>query len=332
MQRLIRRRDLQDRESGVAGVMVALMMLTLIGVGAVAVDVGQIYAERAQLQNGADSGALAVASSCAKGSCNTSLAGPLANANANDGASTVKSVDLSVPGRVTVTTSTKDGTTGAGYLSKMFANALNTAPVTVGAQATATWTNVPAPGALPLVFDQCQVRPAYAPPGTTVIIKEHGKSPCVGSPSGHHIPGGFGWLTETGTCQSIPDANGWVDSAPGNGKFPSDCTSTTDSWRAAIDYSQNKFAIAYFPIFDDGSGNGANGQFHIIGYAMVELHGWDFVQNSDGLPPGKADPACAGLGGSNRGICGRFLKTIPLSAAGLAGGPYFQSSVVTLVK
>ncbi|GAP57481.1 conserved hypothetical protein [Arthrobacter sp. Hiyo1] len=135
MQRLIRRRDPHDRERGAAGVMVALMMLTLIGVGAVAVDVGQIYAERAQLQNGADAGALAVASSCAKGSCNTSLAGPLANSNANDGASTVKSVDLSVPGKVTVTTSTKDGTTGAGYLSKMFANALNTGPVTVGAQA-----------------------------------------------------------------------------------------------------------------------------------------------------------------------------------------------------
>jgi hypothetical protein len=312
--------------------MVGLMMLTLIGVGAVAVDVGQIYAERAQLQNGADAGALAVANSCAKGSCSTSSATALANSNANDGASTVKSVDLSVAGQVTVTTSTKDGTSGAGYLRKMFASALNTGPVTVGAQATATWTTVPAPGALPLVFDQCQVGPAYAPPGTTVIIKEHGKSPCVGSPSGHHIPGGFGWLTENGTCQATPDSSGWVDSSPGNAKFPSDCTSVTDSWRAAIDFSQNKFAIAYFPLFDDGSGNGANGQFHIIGYAMVEVHGWDFVQNSDGLPPGKADPACAGLGGSNRGVCGQFLKTIPLSAASSAGGPYFQTSVVKLIK
>lgn len=332
MQWLTRNIKNDDQERGVAGVIVALMMLVLIGVGAMAVDVGQIYEERAQLQNGADAGALAVANSCAKGTCNTSLAGPLANANANDGASTVKSVDLSVAGQVTVTTSTKDGTSGAGYLSKMFSSALNTPAVTVGASATASWTTVPAPGDFPLVFDQCQVGPAYAPPGTTVIIKEHGKSPCVGSPSGHHIPGGFGWLAENGTCQAIPDASGWVNSTPGNSKFPSDCKSVTDAWSAAIDFSQKKFVTAYFPLFDDGSNGGANGQFHIIGYAVVEVHGWDFVQNSDGLPPGKADPACAGLGGSNRGICGKFLKTIPSSAASLPGGPYYQTSVVTLIK
>ena len=322
----------EDRDRGAVGVMVALLLLVLIGVGAMAVDVGQIYEERAQLQNGADAGALAVANSCAKASCNTSLAAALANANANDGASTIKSVDLSVAGQVTVSTSTKNGTSGTGYLSKMFSSALNTPPVTVGASATASWTNVPAPGAFPLVFDQCQVGPAYAPLGTTVIIKEHGKSPCVGSPSGHHIPGGFGWLVENGTCQASPNATGWVDSAPGNSKFPSDCTSVTASWKAAIDFSQKKFATVYFPLFDDATGNGANGQFHIVGYAMFEVHGWDFVQNSDGLSPGKADPACAGLGGSTRGICGKYLKTIPLSAAGLPGGPFYQASIIKLIK
>ena len=40
------------------------MMLVLIGAGAMAVDVGQIYAERAQLQNAADAGAMAVAKQC----------------------------------------------------------------------------------------------------------------------------------------------------------------------------------------------------------------------------------------------------------------------------
>lgn len=332
MRRLRDSAQNKDRERGAAGVIVALMILVLIGAGAMAVDVGQIYEERAQLQNGADAAALAVANSCAKAACNTSLAGALANANANDNASTVRSVDLSVVGQVTVSTSTKNGKSGAGFLDKMFSSALNTPAVTVGASATASWTNVPAPGAFPLVFDQCQAGLKYAPPGTTVIIKEHGKSPCVGSPSGHHIPGGFGWLVENGTCQATPNSSGWVNSAPGNGKFPSDCTSTTAAWAAAIDFSQNKFATAFFPLYDDGNGNGANGQFHVMGYAMVEIHGWDFVQNSDGLPPGKADPACSGLGGSNRGICGQLLKIVPATAAGLVGGPFYQSTVVKLIK
>ena len=53
-----------DKERGATGVLVAVMMLVLIGAGAMAVDVGQIYAERAQLQNAADAGAMAAAQQC----------------------------------------------------------------------------------------------------------------------------------------------------------------------------------------------------------------------------------------------------------------------------
>jgi hypothetical protein len=58
----------------------------MFGTGAVVVDVGQLYAEKAQLQNGADAGALAVALSCARGSCaastsQTGLAGTYATSN-----------------------------------------------------------------------------------------------------------------------------------------------------------------------------------------------------------------------------------------------------------
>mgnify|MGYP000270931496 CR=1 FL=1 len=67
MRRLSQR---SDRERGAVGVLVAVMMLVLIGAGAMAVDVGQIYAERAQLQNVADAGAMAAAQRCHKaGGC-----------------------------------------------------------------------------------------------------------------------------------------------------------------------------------------------------------------------------------------------------------------------
>jgi Flp pilus assembly protein TadG len=63
--------------------------VTLLGFVAIAVDVGVIYSERAQLQNGADASAIALAQKCAKDTtdadCSTtsSLATSLANQNAS---------------------------------------------------------------------------------------------------------------------------------------------------------------------------------------------------------------------------------------------------------
>ncbi|MET3920469.1 TadE/TadG family type IV pilus assembly protein [Arthrobacter sp. UYEF20] len=336
MRRLMRS---PDNERGATGVLVAVMMLVLMGAGAMAVDVGQIYAERAQLQNGADAGAMAVARRCQKaGGCTvpqamawaTELSGP----NANDGATTVDSVDLSVPHQVTVVTSTLNGTSGAGFLTKMFASALNAPPVTVRAGAIAIWQDTTAAGAFPLVFDQCQITPAYAPLATTVLIKEHGKSPCVGSPSGHHIPGGFGWLAEAGVCDIGAGADGWVGSNTGNSKLPADCAATLDAWRTAIDHSKKRYATAFFPIFDDGDKGGKDGRFHLSGFARVEIHGWSFVKDVDGLSAPKADPACAALfkTGSDLGICGQFQEFIPWADRGSERGPYYLNSVVKLIK
>jgi hypothetical protein len=99
--RLLHRR-LRRRERGA----IAALMAILVGFGvitgsaALVVDVGSIYAERAELQSGADSAATAVAASCASAQCATSLgvsgqwanAGKYANANAKDGHSKVTAV------------------------------------------------------------------------------------------------------------------------------------------------------------------------------------------------------------------------------------------------
>jgi len=88
MRRL--RRDGDDR-GAVAVIVTILIGAVLLGMGALVVDVGQIYAERAQLQNGADAGALAVAQGCARSAsnCVTSTAGSYADENSNDGKSSV---------------------------------------------------------------------------------------------------------------------------------------------------------------------------------------------------------------------------------------------------
>jgi Flp pilus assembly protein TadG len=68
MRRLIRRARGNDGERGAVVVLVSILLVTgvLVGFGALAVDTGQIYSERAQLQNGADAAAFAVAMGCAK--------------------------------------------------------------------------------------------------------------------------------------------------------------------------------------------------------------------------------------------------------------------------
>ena len=86
------RRD--DRGAIATLVAVLLAAGVLLGMGALVIDVGQLYAERAQLQNGADAAALAVAQGCAKGvsTCDASTAGTAgtyADGNANDGAAGV---------------------------------------------------------------------------------------------------------------------------------------------------------------------------------------------------------------------------------------------------
>ena len=72
-------------ERGAIAVLVGVLIGggVLLGMGALAIDVGQLYQNRAELQNGADAAALAVADSCALGSCATGIAGQYATGNAS---------------------------------------------------------------------------------------------------------------------------------------------------------------------------------------------------------------------------------------------------------
>jgi Flp pilus assembly protein TadG len=74
-----------DGERGAIGVLVAVLIGAgvLFGMGALVVDVGQLYQNRAELQSGADAGALAVAKSCVNGTCAPSIATQYADDNAS---------------------------------------------------------------------------------------------------------------------------------------------------------------------------------------------------------------------------------------------------------
>jgi Flp pilus assembly protein TadG len=326
--------DAESRERGVAGVMVAVMMLVLIGAGAMAVDVGQIYAERAQLQNGADAGALAVARSCEHSACNVTLANSLANLNSNDNASNA-TVDLSVPNQVTVTTSTKNGSNS--FLANMFAKALNAGPVTVGAQATAI-ADFPGGGSgFPLALsDNCY---NLSTTSTTAELQKLSYKPgttCTG-PSGTEIPGGWGWLTQSSPCIATTTlGTAGMLGDPGNNP-PSGCSTILDGWSATI--SSGGEVKVLFPIFDTSSGTGSGGTFHIIGYATFKIWGWKFGNNhayefrNTSSDPGM-NSALACSGGNDRCIIGQFVKyeTTDATGGGPVGGEDLGTSVIKLIK
>lgn len=82
--RLLRRED-----RGAIGVLIAVLIGggVLLGMAALVIDVGQIYQNRAELQNGADAAALAVAQQCARGNCSNARTLRIAETYASENAS-----------------------------------------------------------------------------------------------------------------------------------------------------------------------------------------------------------------------------------------------------
>lgn len=335
MRRLINRtKSTGSGESGVAGVVVAIMMLVLIGAGAVAVDVGQIYAERAQLQNGADSGAIAVARSCRQGACNTALADSLANSNSNDAASTAV-VDLTAPGLVTVTTSTKNGSSS--FLTNMFANAINAGPVTVGAQATAAVGPPGSGSGFPLALsDNCYNLASASQTAEVQRISYKPGGTCTG-PSGTEIPGGWGWLDESSPCIATTQVGtAGMAGDPGNNP-PNGCSIILTNWKNTL-LAGGEVNVP-FPVFDTASGTGNTGTFNIIGYATFKIWGWKFGNNgayefrNTSSDPGMTS-ALACSGGNDRCVIGQFVKFVSIDSSGgyVAGGVDLGTSEIHLIK
>ncbi|MEN8581681.1 Tad domain-containing protein [Burkholderia sp. RS01] len=329
-----------DPEKGAAAVLVAVMMLVLMGAGALAVDVGQIYAERAQLQNAADAGAIAIAQACHATGCTQSeaeaIAQALANSNSNDTSSNVLQVDMSVANQVTVRTTTRDGTSGAGFLRSLFSSALDAPPATVGAHATAALEFPTRGSGFPLaISNHCYNLSDAVATGVVQKISYKPGGTCTG-PSGTQIPGGWGWLDRSSPCVAVTqNGTNHVGSDPGNNP-PTDCQDILSRWKSAI-LAGGEVDVA-FPIFDDATNQGQNGQFHIIGYATFRIWGWKFGNNgvyefrNTATSPGMTS-ALACSGGNNRCVIGQFIKfeSIDSFSEGSSGGTNLGTVIIKLI-
>ncbi|HJV97909.1 MAG TPA: pilus assembly protein TadG-related protein, partial [Arthrobacter sp.] len=310
------------------------------------VDVGVIYSERSQLQNGADAAAIATAQKCARDAssefCSTasSLAASLANQNAQDGLSKVHNINLDKTARtVTVQTSAKETGGVDNSVSLFFAGILGVPTKEVAAQASATWGS-PKAGrtAFPLAFSICQVKDNIG--GALQLLQEHGKNAnadCNYGPSGAAVQGGFGWLTQdTGACGGTIDlAVSEGGSDPGN-NAPGNCSAVLNKWAANI--TAGKDVIVLLPVFNKVTGTGAGAIYGLVSFAAFKVTGWKFSGNS-GLPYEFRSEKSTATGvtlateckGECRGIIGSFVKYVSL-ADGYSLGPVdaFGATIVRL--
>ncbi|MEV7998427.1 TadE/TadG family type IV pilus assembly protein [Pseudarthrobacter oxydans] len=331
------RRLTQDKtnENGAVSVIVAILMVTLLGFVAIAVDVGVIYSERAQLQNGADASAIALAQKCARNAadpaCSTTstLATSLANQNALDGMSKVHTIELDTTARkVSVTTSAKEAGGPDNSVSLFFADVLGVPTKEVGARGSAIWGS-PRAGrtAFPLAFSICQVKDNIG--GGLQRLQEHGKNAnadCNYGPSGAAVQGGFGWLVQdAGKCGGTIDlAVSEGGSDPGN-NAPGNCATELNRW--ASDITAGRDVIVLLPVFNKVTGTGAGAIYGLVSFAAFKVTGWKF-SGGTGLPYEFRSEKSTTTGvttateckGECRGVIGSFVKYVSL-ADGYTLGP-----------
>jgi hypothetical protein len=308
-------------ERGAVSVIVALSLVVLLGFGAMAVDVSMLFAERTQLRNGADAASLAVAQTCAKYPSNvgctspSTLAGSMANGNANDKRSNVRSIDRSTPNAVTVTVGAQEAGRTPNQVSLFFARVLGFSTAEVTASSTARWgTPSKGPVILPLAIPSCRLDLATGSTSGSVQVLKQDVNDCGG------IPGGFGWIDTPGATKcgltfragASTDAGVWFSSNTG-ASTPSLCT--------AADFSQMNNQTVLLPLYDWATGTGSGGKYYIKGFAAFHVTGYQFP--SMGWTTGaKVD---------NKSIRGYFVKFVSLSQAfELGNTPDYGTSVIRL--
>lgn len=290
-------------EAGAVVVVVALLSVALFGMAALVIDVGALRLERRQLQNGADAAALAVAQSCARGSCDDTLAADLAEANASDDAAAVDSVlRTGNQVRVATSTSTADGGTVVPYL---FGQLLTgEAGKTVHASATAGWGPVGRATTVPLAISRCEVDRLGTSTTSSVIRFHDVAAGCERSP-GLDAPGGYGWLA--GDCPLTVTADMLVPADPGK-SGPRRCLEPLVGSDILV------------PVYGDVRGSGANATYDIVGFAALHLTGYRFPGDSSSPAP------CAG---SESCVAGYFIRFVTEGEA--IGGIDLGASTVVLV-
>lgn len=331
-----------DSQKGAATIMVAVLMVALLGITALVVDVGAMYSEKAQLQTGADSSALAIARDCANGNCGDFIAtgDGLADDNANDSSS---GATIAFPNATTVRVETNAREAGSGndHFSLFFARVMGIDTTEIMAVAEASWDAPSEATTLPWTVSQCvfekyltasQLSELHStgnftgnPTPTRILLRYDQNVPTYPGceADNGYAPGGFGWLdTDKGCSTTIDIANSEVGSNPGN-DFPNICNSIVPT---LLDDP------VLIPVFSEATKNGQKTRYELVGFLAFQITGYKF---SGGPELTKLDPLSPNCEGGNcRGIQGYFTRFVSVAEgiSSTGGAPNFGATSVFLTE
>lgn len=286
-------------DGGAVTVFIAITIAVLLGFAGLVIDVGAMFHERRQLQNGADAAALAIAEACARGEVGCTqatariLAKEYADANAEDGHADVAHIDIDFAEQtVTVRTSTlnPDGST---VLHPVFAGVVGFDGAPVSATAVAQWGNPRALfNSLPLIISKCEFDNVQSIPSATMTIYFHSgnnQNPCraqagMDADGDEFMPGGFAWLDTPGkVCETYIESETWHRVEPGNTPTPGCSPGYVASLTAEP---------IPLPVYDGIGGSGRTGQFHLHGFAFFQITGYNFGGQFKLNSPCSGDDRC----------------------------------------
>jgi hypothetical protein len=262
--------------SGQALVITVVSMAVMLGMAAIAIDVGSWYKQKRDLQATADAAALAGAQALPS----TSSAQVLAAQYATSNGQTLDPANVTFTSQLTAndTINVRISTTASGFFSRVFG--IDT--VTVGARASARSDTI------------SEARYA-APIGVQIShpLLSGAGCPCFGQPTALTLnlvgPGGFKLLnldsshggTSPGTLAD------WMryglDAWMPLGDYYSDpgARFNSSAMQDALDASIGRELL--FPVYDRIDGQGANLTYHVIGWVGFTMTGWDARGDSGSL-------------------------------------------------
>ncbi|SDY90869.1 Putative Flp pilus-assembly TadE/G-like [Micromonospora pattaloongensis] len=367
MPRLSRIRRPSDADRGAVTTTVAIVLGcgVLLGMAAIVVDVGRLYAEREQLQSGADAAVWAMAEECVRTPADCTDRSPTAaryaNANAADGAATVAVVcgrGGALPGcpppatnhtaclgaapatgpYVEIRTATRlpDGST---LLPATFAAAVTPGDddgTEVGACARAAWGSPRSVDGLAVTISTCEWR-ELTDHGTTFWPAPELGNPPTSAERVLYLKDGKSRTCPAGPSGwDAPGGFGWLDAPAGtchtivavDGAYDGDTgNSVPGPCKTALTDARADRRVLFLPVYDGVTGQGANTRYHLAGFAAFVLTGYEM----SGFSAPSSLTGKRPCSGAERCLSGYFTRALVPTAVGQIGGPEMGVSIVKLV-
>lgn len=259
-------------ERGAVTVIIAVTLGALLAVSALAIDAGMLYQERRQMQTAVDAAALAAAHEMAEGRTSSAeaVARDYVAKNTKSGAASVT---------VTFPSATQVRVSATISRDLFFARSFGSKKASLAAVATAGYGPAGSLSDLAPFLVPAQYIPPHIGSGNRFSF-ELGNDRPLPATGGQ---GGYFWLCNySGSGTGTSTYADWiVNGYPGEVSIGSvvNGTGVKDALKNAITERINENPSIIMPVYDSTENMGANGEYHVVGFAEFVITGFSFQGN-----------------------------------------------------